>query len=887
MMINKNREEKKLFKYWILMLVLAMLIIPCVGMKAEAASTCKSAIRYRATTTSRVNLRQEAGTIYKTYGLLDANQEIIIMGWLETDSGTWYKCHAAVNGVTRVGYVSGSYVKLEKQPYAYVSSSIASSLNVRASASSSATVISKLQPKTKVVVLGVTKKNDTYWCHIYTRFMGSIIDGYVMGEYLDIRNVAASAKDIDIYNRYKNALTCDSVINYPATTAAAFNMRVRAGMGYCFAATVPKDSSVKVLGWISNQEGTWCKTKVTVNKKEYTGYIKYSYIKLATKPSGVVDASLTNSLNVRQSYSTTAKVKATISGNANVTVLNLKKSGSTYWYGISTTVNNKTVSGYVMANYIDVGGKASSSEQTGYVNNYVTTTVNVRKGPSTDTEILMSIPRNTTVIILGQTSNWYNVKVTYGGKTVTGYIMMTYITLNVTPGTNDEPEEEPDDETNTNVPTDEAFETLIAKFPSSYQTKLRALHAKYPNWKFVAVQTGLNWADVIEKESVVGRNTIQSNYPKGGNTLAPFSYLSTESGAYNWANDTYIVKDGSNFYSASSEVIAYYMDPRNFLNETDIFQFEALAYDTSQKASVVQSILSNTFMKGNYSVTDSATGKVATGSYRQAFMDAGKKSASSPYFLASRVKQEVGVNGSNSTSGTYSGYEGIYNFYNIGAFDGGDAVAKGLQWAKGGSTGVTTYGRPWTTPYKSIVGGAQYIAKNYINKGQNTLYFQKFNVNPVDDSNLYLHQYMTNVQAPHSEGRTTKSAYSSLGILSDVMVFYIPVYNNMPTNVCSLPKATGNPNPYIYYATLYNGTEKLSGITPTFRYDRFEYTIVVPANVASITINATPVSSRASISGKGTYTLKAAGQTTTIKLTGIAENGARQVYTIKVTRSAQ
>jgi beta-N-acetylglucosaminidase len=478
------------------------------------------------------------------------------------------------------------------------------------------------------------------------------------------------------------------------------------------------------------------------------------------------------------------------------------------------------------------------------------------------------------------------VRVTYGEKTVTGYIMMTYITVSVTPGESEEETEE--EEEVEEKPTDDvAFETLIAKFPADYRTKLRALHEKHPNWKFVAVQTGLNWSDVIQNESIVGRNTIQSNYPKGGNTLAPFSYLSTESGAYNWANDTYIVKDGTNFYSASSQVISYYMDPRNFLNEDDIFQFEALAYDSSQKVSVVQSILSNTFMKGNYRVVDSATGKIATGSYKQAFMDAGKQSKSSPYFLASRVKQEVGVNGSNSTSGTYGAYAGIYNFYNIGAFDGGDAVAKGLQWAKGGASGATTYGRPWTTPYKSIVGGAQYIAKNYINKGQNTLYFQKFNVNPVNNSNLYLHQYMTAVQAPSLEGRSTKNAYNSLGILDDVMVFYIPVYNNMPAKACALPPATGNPNPYIRYTNLYNGTTKLTGLTPTFRYDRHEYTMVVPANVSSITFTAYAVSSRASITGAGTYTLKSAGQTTTIKLMGIAENGTRQVYTFKITRSAQ
>jgi hypothetical protein len=117
------------------------------------------------------------------------------------------------------------------------------------------------------------------------------------------------------------------------------------------------------------------------------------------------------------------------------------------------------------------------------------------------------------------------------------------------------------------------------------------------------------------------------------------------------------------------------------LDEANIFQFEALAYDESQSDTVVASILSNTFMKGDYSVYDSTDKKTVKGSYKQAFMDAGKSAAASPYFLCSRVKQEVGVNGSNATSGTYKGYEGIYNFYNIGAFDGTNAVAGSNKFA--------------------------------------------------------------------------------------------------------------------------------------------------------------------------------------------------------------
>lgn len=137
---------------------------------------------------------------------------------------------------------------------------------------------------------------------------------------------------------------------------------------------------------------------------------------------------------------------------------------------------------------------------------------------------------------------------------------------------------------------------------------------------------------------------------------------------------------------------------------------------------------------------------------------------------------------SSSVSGKVAGYEGIYNFYNIGANNStvsGGAIANGLSWA---STG-TTYLRPWNSPYKSIVGGASYIGKNYINVGQNTLYLQKFN---VTSKNRYSHQYMANVEAPNSEATKTSTAY---GTEKDDMsiVFSIPVYNNMPEAPCSVP----------------------------------------------------------------------------------------------------
>ena len=698
-----------------------------------------------------------------------------------------------------------------------------------------------------------------------------------------------------IGTRAEAAVTCKSVISYPGTTVSKVNMRKKAGTNYKSYGMLEENESVTILGYITNKGITWYKCKGKVNGKTRTGYVHSSYIIKKSKPAGKVNNKVVTYLNVRKSAKTSSKSLLKIPRNTKVNILSIKKKSGKYWYKVKTTYKKKTKTGYVLGNYITVDNKVSAAsgnnsqnKKYGYVNDKVTTYLNVRKYANTSSAALLRIPRRTPVTILGTEGDWYKITVTYNGKTVTGYAAKEYITIGeIASGddSNNAPVQDPN--------ADADFETLLANFPESYKSGLRALHAAYPNWRFVAVHTNLDWAAAITNESVVGRNVIQSSYPGGGAALAPFSYLSTAAGAYNWSTDKYEVKDGTNWYSASTAVISYYMDPRNFLNSTDIFQFEKLAYDASQSVNVVQSILSDSFMKGNYSVKDSATKKKVRGSYKAAFMDAGKKAQANPYFLASRSKQEVGVNGSNATSGTYKGYVGLYNYYNIGASDGGDAVAKGLLWAKGGSSGATTYGRPWTNPYKSIVGGAQYIAKNYINAGQNTLYFQKFNVKPNNASYLYLHQYMTNVQAPYSEGRTTRSAYNAMGILNDTMVFYIPVYNNMPVSACQLPASAGNPNPYLSGISVYNGNTKLN-LTPTFSKPSADgnlsntvYSIVVPKSVTSVTISASTISKKATVAGTGTGNLGGPGTTTTFTIVGIAQNGAQQPYTINVTRDTK
>ena len=312
-----------------------------------------------------------------------------------------------------------------------------------------------------------------------------------------------------------------------------------------------------------------------------------------------------------------------------------------------------------------------------------------------------------------------------------------------------------------------AEEFASSGIPESYWTKLTLLKDNHPNWKFTGYKTNLNWEDAIAAESQVGISYIQSSNP---------IYLSLDEGSYNVSTNTYNQMEAGGWYAANKQTVAYYMDPRNFLNEINIFMFENLGYNASlQTKEVIESIFagSDLLQYADY--------------YIQAATYDGNNI--SPVSLAARSRQEL-VSGDGKISNSANGngkINGIsyYNFYNIGAFSScEDPIFCALDFAKGYDENYTSYNRPWTDPIKAILEGAKYIADGYINVGQNTLYLQRFN---VTSNNTYSHQYMTNTEAPYSESKSSYNAYKKINKLDSTIEFLIPVYENMPTTAASLP----------------------------------------------------------------------------------------------------
>ncbi len=478
--------------------------------------------------------------------------------------------------------------------------------------------------------------------------------------------------------------------------------------------------------------------------------------------------------------------------------------------------------------------------------------LNVRSGAGTGYSKTGTVSYGDSLTILSETADssgakWY--KISCGN--LTGYVSAAYVQLT---------------SSGSQGSSDADFESYMTKqgFPESYKPYLRKLHEQHPKWIFTAQKLGVDWNTALKEECVVGRNLVHSS--------ALASWKSMEKGAYDFNGGYWYGLDGS-WVAASKEIIMYYMDPRNFLNDTYIFMFENQSYNSSyQTESGVKTILADTFMSGSYTCPD--TKKKYT--YSQTFMDAAKKSGVSPYHLASRCRNEQGVNGAPQSLGTVKGYENYFNFFDIQAYATSTMTAAemGCKYAK---TTNPTYLLPWTNQYKSIVGGSIFLGTGYITKGQDTLYLQKFDM--VDGGNgLYYHQYMTCVFGQANEAISLKNAYSQ-DILNSAMEFKIPVYNNMPDKLCPKPTSSGDNNNYLKSLSV-------SGTSISPKFDKFttSYTATVKAEISSVTINANPLGKSAKVSGKGKVSLKTGENT--IKVTCTAASGVKRTYTIKITRKA-
>ncbi len=347
---------------------------------------------------------------------------------------------------------------------------------------------------------------------------------------------------------------------------------------------------------------------------------------------------------------------------------------------------------------------------------------------------------------------------------------------------------------------------LDAGFPEDYATALTELHLLHPTWEFkpllISEQDPRHtWKYVLNRETedadlnLISKSSSYSAYWHEWNREEP------ETG----------------YFQPSRAAVAYFMDPRNFLNESDIFQFFDLSEGTDASIDTVQAVLDGTFME---------SAKLENGkSYAAYFCEVGRALGVNPIFLAAKVRQEQGVEGTSplisGTCGTTlrnfyvyqteytdsgkavlppsSGYtseellslNGLYNYFNIKASGAGvfaiyhnaltyaqkGTASKAAEWGGSGA---------WNTRWKALWGGAEFLKTNYIDVYQPTIYLQKYNVD-ARSSGVFTKQYMASIPGALSEGRILYQSFAATNILDSACSFLIPVYKDMPEEISKDP----------------------------------------------------------------------------------------------------
>lgn len=455
---------------------------------------------------------------------------------------------------------------------------------------------------------------------------------------------------------------------------------------------------------------------------------------------------------------------------------------------------------------------------------------------------------------------WYKVSATAGSGYVCGYFVNTVKLSSTAQAYYDEKK---------NGDTIESYQKVLEEkgVPSSYFPYLLELHARHPNWNFVAEKLEMSFLEAVIGESGVGASLLQgSAFDKG--------YLSTATHTYNLVTDTFSEYESEpGYYNASKEAIAYYMDPRNYLNEKYIFAFETLGYSVNQNSSVVDSILGTQGFWPSvyqyYNRTDAI--KDSLGNVNDDVVDVSSKVGISAVHVASRIKQEIsGLSISDSRIGgsfTYNGstYANYYNFFNIKSrCTNCSSIYSGYAYEQG-----------WNTPYKGIYGGASFMYNGYISLNQDTIYYEKFDVSTTNGH--YTHQYMQNLAAPAQEGGIKHKGYVTglASYLSTDITFVIPVYEEMPTYAVTAPKL-GSPNNYLKDLTI--DGQSVTG----FSYDTYNYNIYLTKNKTSVNVGVATMVGSATVDGAGTIEIKDDNQTNQIIVT--SESGKTRVYTINFVR---
>ncbi len=403
------------------------------GSSSGGGSSSSESVRAR--TTAGVNVRSGPGTNYSSKTVIASGTSITVT---DRSNSEWYAVKLS-NGMT--GYIYSIYIRIESESSSGGSSGTESTpaktteyVNVRSGPGTNYTSKTVIASGTSITV---TDTSNPEW---YAVKLSNGMTGYIYSIYIELQSSAGGGS------------TSGGV---QAKTTAGVNLRRGAGTSFGVIRVVATGTTVTVTEATNAQ---WYKVKLSDGTE---GYIFTEYLNVisgdidSVKPdeddtpdtSGAVTARTTTDINLRRGPGTTYGVIMVVDENVTVTVTEATNSE---WYKVRLADGTE---GYFSAQYLKIvsgdidsvkpddsgdkededDGGSSDLEGTGeYLR--TTTGVNLRKGPSTSTDVLTVLNSGTIVEVIDRdTQGWVHVRTTSGRV---GYVSADYVTAYTPSGSN-------------------------------------------------------------------------------------------------------------------------------------------------------------------------------------------------------------------------------------------------------------------------------------------------------------------------------------------------------------------------------------------------------------------------------------------------------------------
>jgi mannosyl-glycoprotein endo-beta-N-acetylglucosaminidase len=592
------------------------------------------------------------------------------------------------------------------------SPSVSASIIVKVAKGTSVQVYSEANGWSKIVAYGQT--------------------GYVSSEYLS-----------EALQNSSNGVTSvqKSVIKYVnVSEGSSLNLRGSDSQSSSVIVKLQNGTEVQV---ISTSNG-WAK----VQANGQIGYVSTDFLS-DTKPNTgtqekeqvvtkYVNVSLGSSLNMRKNPSVNASIIVKIARGVAVTVL----SESNGWANIEAYGQT----GYVSTEFLSAANPAAGADKsnsnnnsdivpspaensgtdlytgnssdtsvnesaTKYVNVIFGSSLNMRSSASAESSVITKLARGTVVTIISEENGWSKVS----ANGAEGYVSSQYLSA-----------AEPFDPNQPSSTSDTAYESYGISLSNMVKLQMEAdpqTDKKYDTYiRSDALTLKSSTSGTVKDSGWNVRGGAGTNFwvvgqVSNGDSLQILSKVMGSDGYY-WYQVTY----NKPWVNASPDDVTYYINPTNFINSTvDSFQFLKLSVTANLNSAEVNNRILN--------------GKGILQGKASAFITAGTTYGVNEIYLISHALLETGNGTSQLANGVTINGKTVYNMYGIGAYDS-DPVSGGAKYA---------YNAGWFTPEDAIIGGAQFIAKGYINAGQDTLYKMRWNPNSAVSNGCASHQYATDI----------------------------------------------------------------------------------------------------------------------------------------------